>query len=97
MIRFRQNITHFLYEQELFCFIINFVMVIDRKYLVDENNRRTAVLVDIKTFEEMEDAIENAALVTRMRETEGDQTFDVDEARSYYSSLRKDLNADKHP
>ena len=70
-------------------------MVIDRKYIVDENNRRTAVLLDLNTFEEMEEAIENAALFARMRETDSDETYDIDEARSLYARLKEDPNADK--
>lgn len=70
-------------------------MVIDRKYIVDENNQRTAVLLDIATFEEMEEAIENAALFARMGETDADETYDIDEARSLYTRLRQDPNADK--
>ncbi len=74
-------------------------MVIDRKYIVDENNRRTAVLLDLDTFKEMEEAIENAALFARMKETDDDETFDLDEARSVYARLREASNAnevDKH-
>ena len=70
-------------------------MVIDRKYIVDEDNQRTAVLLDIATFEEIEDVIENAALFTRMRETDNDDTFDIGEARSIYARLRSGINADK--
>ncbi len=69
--------------------------MIDRKYFVDENNRRTAVLLDINTFEVMEGAIESAALFARMRETDSDETYDIDEARSLYTRLRQEPNADK--
>lgn len=65
-------------------------MVIDRKYIVDENNRRTAVLLDINTFEEMEETIENAELFVRMKETDSDETYDIDEARSLYARLREE-------
>lgn len=69
-------------------------MVIDRKYIVDENNHRTAVLVDIVTFEKMEEAIENAALFARMRETDTDETYDIDEAKTLYARLRQGSDAD---
>lgn len=75
--------------------IYNRNTVIARKYIVDENNRRTAVLLDIETFEEMEELIENAALFSRMKETESDEVFDLEEARSVYARLRETLNADK--
>jgi hypothetical protein len=70
-------------------------MVIDPKYVVDENNKRTAVLLDIETFEEMEETIENAALFARMRETDNDEVYDIDEARAIYARLRKEADADK--
>ena len=69
-------------------------MTIDRKYIVDENNIRTAVLLDINTFEEMEEVIENAALFARMKETDEDETYDIVEARSIYARLREELNGD---
>lgn len=70
-------------------------MVIDRRYIVDENNNRTAVLLDIETFEEMEEAIESSALFARMRETDNDEIYDLDEARLIYERLRKEHNANK--
>jgi hypothetical protein len=69
--------------------------VIARKYIVDENNRRTAVLLDIATFEEMEELIENAGLFSRMNETASDEVFDLEEAWSVYARSREALNADK--
>lgn len=64
-------------------------MAIARQYIVDEKNRRTAVLLDIKTFEDIEEALEDAALAAMMRETDDDETYDIDEARRIYAEMRK--------
>ena len=45
----------------------DFVMNIKRQYIVDEQNRRVAVQVDIKTFEQIEEVLENYALSRLMK------------------------------
>jgi len=51
--------------------------------------------LDIETFEEMEELIENAGLFSRMNETASDEVFDLEEARSVYARSRETLNADE--
>lgn len=60
-----------------------------RKYIIDENNNRVAVQLDIETFEKLEDVIENYGLVQLMREVENVKPLTVNESPSYYSSLKK--------
>ncbi|WP_339137243.1 MAG: hypothetical protein WGN25_04430 [Candidatus Electrothrix sp. GW3-4] len=47
-------------------------MRIARQYIVNEQERRTAVLLDIETFEKMEEVIENHALYRLMEEKDED-------------------------
>ena len=62
---------------------------IDRKYIVDEQNRRIAVQIPIETFEKLEEILENYALVHLMEENEGEETLGAQDAKSYYDQLEK--------
>ena len=54
-------------------------MEIERKYIIDESNRRIAVQIDINTFEKIEHVLEDYALVRLMQEAEdGDDDLDSD-------------------
>lgn len=63
--------------------------MIDRQYIVDEQNRRIAVQIPIETFEKLEEILENYALVQLMEENEGEKTLGVQDAKSYYDQLEK--------
>ncbi|XCN74242.1 MAG: hypothetical protein Q3M24_05695 [Candidatus Electrothrix aestuarii] len=66
-------------------------MRIARQYIVNEQDRRTAVLLDIETFEKMEEVIENYALYRLMEEKgEDDEVLESDDALEYYKTLVKD-------
>lgn len=62
---------------------------IQRKYIVDENNKKIAVQLDIATFEKIEEIIENYALVQLIKEAEKEETLSVSEAKNFYKSLDK--------
>ena len=62
---------------------------IKKKYIVDENNRKIAVQLDLSTFNKIEEVLENYALVQLMKENVADETFSLDEAKSYYNKLDK--------
>lgn len=62
---------------------------IKKKYITDENNNRLAVEIDIKTFNKIEEILENYGLYRLMQETEGSETLSIDEAKTYYNSLKK--------
>lgn len=65
-------------------------MNIERKYIIDERNRRIAVQIDIKTFERIEHVLEDYALVQLMNEAgEGDDALDFDQAQDFYNTLGK--------
>ena len=62
-------------------------MQIDRKYIVDENNRKVAVQLDMEIFEKIEEILENYGLVQFMLSDGYEETLDIHQARNYYKSL----------
>ena len=62
---------------------------IKRKYIVDENNNKVAVQLDLNTFNQIEEILENYALVQFMKENEKDKILSLKEAKSYYNKLDK--------
>ncbi len=62
---------------------------IPRTYIIDENNKKVAVQLDIATFEKIEETLENYALVQLMKENEGEEKLKVAEAKDYYKTLDK--------
>jgi hypothetical protein len=63
--------------------------LINGQYVVDEHNQKVAVQIDIKTFQKIEEILENYALVQLMKESENEPTLTLDEAKTYYNSLEK--------
>ena len=63
--------------------------VINKQYIVNEQNQKIAVQIDIKTFERIEEILENYALVQLMKENEGEEILGVNEAKAYYDQLEK--------
>jgi len=63
--------------------------VIEKKYIVDEKNRKVAVQLDIETFEKIEEVLENYALVQLIKENEDDERLSLKEAKAYYKKLDK--------
>ncbi len=62
---------------------------INKRYIVDEQNKKIAVQIPIDTFEKIEEILENYALVQLMKENENEEVFGVSEAKSYYDQLEK--------
>jgi hypothetical protein len=69
-------------------------MEIKRHYIVDVNNRRIAVQLDLKTFEKIEEILENYGLVQLMSAEEEDEPLNLAEAKAYYKKTIK-LNETK--
>ena len=63
---------------------------IKKEYVVTDDNKKKAVLINIETFEKIEEILESYGLGKYMEEIEGEETMSLDEARAYYSSLKKD-------
>ena len=62
---------------------------IKKNFIVDEKNRKIAVQIDLKTFEQIEEILENYVLVQLKKESESDETLDVEQAKAYYKELEK--------
>ena len=62
---------------------------INKRYIVDERNKKIAVQIPIDTFEKIEEILENYALVQLMEEHRDEELFGVSEAKSYYDQLKK--------
>jgi len=64
--------------------------VIKKKYIVDENNNRIAVQIDIESYKKLEEVLENYALVQLMNEEVDSEKFEIREAKEYYKNLPKE-------
>lgn len=62
---------------------------INKRYIVDEQNKKIAVQIPIDTFEKIEEILENYALVQLMKENENEEVFGVREAKTFYDQLEK--------
>lgn len=58
---------------------------IKKRYVVDEENRKVAVQLDLETFEEIEDLLENYALFELMAESAEEAVLDLDAAKKHYA------------
>ena len=64
------------------------MLKIKKEYIVDEQNRKKAVLLDIEVFEKIEEIMESFGLGKYMEEAEEDETLSLEEAKEYYSRLK---------
>ena len=62
-------------------------MNIKRQYIIDEQNQKIAVQLDIKTFEKIEELLENFALYRLMEEAEDEETLDLEKAKNFYTDF----------
>ena len=62
---------------------------IKKTYIIDEQNRKLAVQLDIDTFNKIEELLENYALVQLIEEPAENEALDLDEAMAYYQTLEK--------
>jgi predicted metal-binding protein len=62
---------------------------VPKKYIVDKNNKKIAVQLNIKTFEKIEEILENYSLVQLMKENKREEKLSVSEAKAYYKTQSK--------
>ena len=62
---------------------------IKKEYIVTDDNKRKAVLIDIKTFQMIEELLESYGLGKYMEEVENEEALSVSEAKKYYKVLEK--------
>ena len=65
------------------------VMCINPNYIVDDENHKIAVQLDMKTYEQITETLENFALYKLMEENEESETLSVKDAKEYYKSLKE--------
>jgi hypothetical protein len=64
------------------------MLKIKKTYLTDEKNRPLAVQIDIKTFERMEQLLEDYALGRLIEENDSGENLSIEEAKAYYKKLK---------
>jgi len=62
---------------------------IKKEYVVNDENKKKAVLIDIETFEKVEELLENYGLGKYMEEVENEEVLTIHDAKSYYNELKK--------
>lgn len=75
-------INSFLWRQKM--------ETINKQYIVDEHNKKIAVQIPIRTFEKIEEVLENYALFQLIKENEGGEILELREAKAYYNQLEKE-------
>lgn len=65
-------------------------MQLQPNYIIDNNNHKIAVQLDIETYEKITDVLENYALFKFMDENKDDEKLSLKDAREYYTSLKQD-------
>jgi hypothetical protein len=60
---------------------------IKKQFVVDDKNHKIAVQIDIDTFKEIEDLIENHILAQMIKDSAEDESYDIHNARAYYKQL----------
>ena len=63
---------------------------IKKEYVVTDDNRKKAVLIDIETFERIEGILEDYGLGKYMEEIKDEDALSISDATAYYETLRKD-------
>lgn len=57
-------------------------------YVTDANNKKVAVQLNIKTYQKIEDILENYSLYKLMEEPD-EELLTLQEAKAYYKKLKK--------
>ncbi len=65
------------------------MLEIKKRYVVDEEDRRVAVQIDLETFAKIEGVLEDFALARWITDAQDEPALDQDAAREFYDSLPK--------
>lgn len=65
------------------------MLPIKKRFIVDEGDRKIAVQLDIKTFEKIEQVLEDYALGEFIKENKQEDNLSLEEAKTFYKSLKK--------
>ena len=64
------------------------MMELKKQYIVNEDNQKVAVQLDIATFEKIENIMENYALAQLIKDDES-EVMTIEDAKKYYATLHK--------
>jgi hypothetical protein len=67
------------------------MLEIHKKIVLDEDEKPFAVQIPVEEFEQMEEVIENFGLAKLMDEVKDDERLSIEEAKTYYESLKEDV------
>lgn len=62
---------------------------IKRQYIVTDNDRKVGVVLDIETFEKIEELLEACGLALSMEEVEEEESLLLNEAQECYARMKK--------
>ncbi len=62
---------------------------IKKKYIVDEDQKKVAVQIDIADFEKIEQILEDYALGQLIEENDPAENLDLQEAKNFYDRLNR--------
>ena len=62
---------------------------IEKKYILNEQNKKVAVQIDIDTFEKIENILEDHGLFKLMQEDSKKEYLNLNEAKEFYKGLDK--------
>jgi acetyl-CoA carboxylase beta subunit len=67
------------------------MLEIHKKIVLDEDQRPFAVQIPIKEFERLEEVLENYGLSKLMDEVKDEDKLSVEDAKTYYKSLKANV------
>jgi hypothetical protein len=65
------------------------MLEIKKRYVVDEQDRRVAVQIDLETFARIEEVLEDFALARWITDAQEEPALGPEAAKEYYNSLDK--------
>jgi hypothetical protein len=65
------------------------MFAIKKEYIVTVDKKKKAVLIDIDTFNKMEELLENFGLGKYMEEVKSEKNLTLKDAKKYYYAMKK--------
>jgi hypothetical protein len=62
---------------------------ITKEYIISDDNKKRAVVIDIETFKRIEEVLESYGLGKYMEEVENEEALSLSDAKAYYDALEK--------
>jgi len=66
------------------------MLKIKKEYIITDDNKKKAVLIDMETFKKIEEILEDYGLGKYMEEVEQEETLSIEDAKEHYGTLEKD-------